>query len=276
MSRAAHDRLIGLVPAAGRATRLGLLPCSKELFPIGFVRAPDGTIRPKVVSHYLLEKMRAAGTRDALIVLRPGKWDVAEYYKDGASIDMNLAYLLAEEPLGPPFTLDHAYPFVRDATVLFGFPDILFEPMNAFAAATARLDVTGADLVVGTFPPHPHELFDIVDAGEDGRVRRLDVAPGAEVPRGIEQRAWVFAVWRPAFTEFLHDEVGRLRAVAASGAAGARPEWPVASAIAAAVDAGLHVNSVYFPDAAYTDVGKPERLEAAIYRSHLIDLIDPR
>ena len=55
-----------------------------------------------------------------------------------------------------------------------------------------------------------------------------------------------------------------MRALAQSGAAGPQPEWPVGSTIDAAIEAGLHVNSVYFPTARYTDIGKPERLVRAL------------
>ena len=54
--------VVGLIPAAGRAERLGPLPCSKELLPIGFRETPRGPA-PKVAGHYLLERFRAAGVR---------------------------------------------------------------------------------------------------------------------------------------------------------------------------------------------------------------------
>ncbi|WP_233744930.1 hypothetical protein [Leptodesmis sichuanensis] len=57
--------VIGLIPCAGQATRLAPLPLSKELYPVGLRSLPDGKLRPKVVSHYLLEKMRLAGIRKA-------------------------------------------------------------------------------------------------------------------------------------------------------------------------------------------------------------------
>jgi glucose-1-phosphate thymidylyltransferase len=51
--------VIGLVPAAGRARRIAPLPCSKELYPIGFQRMKGmEELRAKVVSYYLLEKFR--------------------------------------------------------------------------------------------------------------------------------------------------------------------------------------------------------------------------
>ncbi|MGH8772647.1 MAG: hypothetical protein ACREV2_15955, partial [Burkholderiales bacterium] len=68
--------VVGLIPAAGRALRLKPLPCSKELYPIGFHEAEPGVpFRPKVVCHYLLEKMRAAGITQVCIILLRGKWD---------------------------------------------------------------------------------------------------------------------------------------------------------------------------------------------------------
>ncbi|MGH7410208.1 MAG: dTDP-glucose pyrophosphorylase, partial [Candidatus Methylomirabilis sp.] len=62
--------VIGLLPAGGEARRLAPLPCSKELYPLGFRSVDEGrSLRPKVACHYLLEKMRAAGITRAYIVL---------------------------------------------------------------------------------------------------------------------------------------------------------------------------------------------------------------
>jgi hypothetical protein len=67
------EHVVGLLPAGGQGTRIGPLPFSKELFPIGFRSHKEGQdLRPKVVSHYLLEKMRLAGIQEVYIVLRPG------------------------------------------------------------------------------------------------------------------------------------------------------------------------------------------------------------
>jgi glucose-1-phosphate thymidylyltransferase len=63
--------IVGIVPAAGQATRISPLPCSKELYPIALRRGQSGA-RPKVVSHYLFEHMRQAGIRKAYVILREG------------------------------------------------------------------------------------------------------------------------------------------------------------------------------------------------------------
>ena len=48
---------IGVVPAAGQAVRISPIPCSKEIYPIGFsATSPEGTVHPKVAGQYLLEK----------------------------------------------------------------------------------------------------------------------------------------------------------------------------------------------------------------------------
>ncbi|RMD74724.1 MAG: nucleotidyl transferase, partial [Chloroflexi bacterium] len=67
--------MIGLIPAGGMATRLGPLPCSKELLPVGGWAEPDG-LRPRPIITYLLAQWQRAGITRAFIVVKPGKWDI--------------------------------------------------------------------------------------------------------------------------------------------------------------------------------------------------------
>jgi len=55
--------------------------------------------RPKIVSHYLLEKMRRANVSKVYMILRKGKWDIPAYFGDGKMLDMHIGYLLMELPL---------------------------------------------------------------------------------------------------------------------------------------------------------------------------------
>lgn len=97
------EPIIGLIPAAGQGTRISPLPMSKELFPIGsrMVAGRAGP-RPKVVCHYLLEKMQRAGVGQAFFILRPGKWDIPNFLGDGADLDIgtpaNLAKAIEQHP----------------------------------------------------------------------------------------------------------------------------------------------------------------------------------
>ena len=99
------NELIGLIPAGGQATRIAPLPCSKEIFPVGFRKInEEEEVRPKAVCHYLLEKMRLAGVTKSFIILREGKWDIPTYLGDGTLLDMHLAYLMMGLPYGAPYT----------------------------------------------------------------------------------------------------------------------------------------------------------------------------
>src|SRR2546427_9774691 len=169
-----RHEVIGLIPAGGQANRIAPLPCSKELYPVGF-RSIDGEqgARPKVVCHYLLEKMRVAGITTAYIVLREGKWDIPTYLRDGAMLGMHFAYLMMDAPFGVPYTLDQAYPFVQDAVIAFGFADILFRSEDAFSRLLARKSASEADAVLGLFPADRPEKVDMVEIDDKNYVRQI-------------------------------------------------------------------------------------------------------
>ncbi len=253
---AKRPRIIGLIPAAGYATRLGPLPCSKEIYPIGLRPDPDGSgMRPKVVSHYLLEKMRRAGIEQAYIVLREGKWDIPAYFKDGALVDMHLAYLIVDVPYGAPYTLDQAYPFVRDSLVTLGFPDILFSPDDGYARILRHQAQSGADVVLGLFPADRPSAADMVAVDARGRIERIVIKPRTTDLR----HTWGIAVWTPAFTEFLHNYLAELPVPTENST-----ELFVGDAIQAGINSGLKVEGVQISDTPFLDIGIPENLARAL------------
>lgn len=239
------EPLVGLLPAAGHGSRLGRLPCSKELLPLG---AADGG-PPQPVSRYLLEELREAGVARAFWLLRAGKWDIAEYY-GGALGGLELAYRLIERSGGVPHTLDAAYPFVRGSWVALGLPDILYPP-GAFAQAVATCDGQ-ADAWLGLFPALEPARSDMVAVDEAGFVREVAVKPAATAL----SESWGLALWSPRFTEFLHAFVARC------GPEPAR-EVQLGHAFAAALRAGLVIGSVRFPDP-FLDIGTPQGYQRAL------------
>jgi glucose-1-phosphate thymidylyltransferase len=252
--------IVGIVPAAGQATRISPLPCSKELYPIALRRGESGA-RPKVVSHYLFEHMRQAGIRKAYVILREGKWDIPAYFNDGtALLDMHLAYLMMRQPFGSPFSLDQAYPFVREAIVALGFPDMVFWPDDIFIRVIARHAQSDADVVLGLVPCDRPYTADMIEIEGSGRVRRFVIKQRETSLR----YTWVAAVWTPTFTKFMHDY---LDDAIRSGEA-TRRELFVGDVIQAATDHGMHVDSVTFSDGGYVDIGSPEMLER-IHRGEL-------
>jgi glucose-1-phosphate thymidylyltransferase len=262
--------IIALIPSAGRATRITPLPCSKEIFPLGLAPfGKEGGIRPKVVCHYLLEKMRLAGAKKGFIILRHGKWDIPGYCGSGSFVDMDLAYLLVEKSLGPPYSVDQAYAFVEHARVVFGFPDILFQPDDVFIRLLEKQKMTGADVILALFPTRDYQQMDMVQAKSDGRVVAMHLKP--------DQTdlcfAWVCAAWSTEFTRFMHDYLQ-----GASPGQSAEPidaidekistvpmgEISVGHVFKAALQHGIHIQSVAFPTGSYVDIGTPEGLNKAL------------
>lgn len=255
MARSAPP-VVGLVPAAGRADRLGDLPCSKEIFPVGF-RDAGGVRRPRPVCEHLLEALRQAGVRRAFVLLRKGKWDVPALLgrglDPGAGDGLHLAYLALDPTASVPETLDCAYPFVSDCRVALGFPDILFEPRDAYRHLVARQAATEAPVVLGLFPAERPEKTDMVELDDSGRVRRLVIKQAGAALR----YTWSIALWTPEFSRYLHDHLARRDA-------GTARELYVGDVIQAAIDDGLEVEAVAFPEGSCLDVGTPEDLERAV------------
>jgi dTDP-glucose pyrophosphorylase len=257
----------GLLPVAGQGLRLAPLPCSKELFPIGFRRdARTGELRPEVASHHVLEKFQRAGIGNAYVILRSGKWDIPAYFLDGEVAGLHLAYIVISDSAGPADTLDKAYCFVREHTIAFGFPDIQFGPDDVFTRLLDHLNARSADIVLGLYPAANVTAMDMVDIDESGRVRALVLKP-----RATELRyTWVCAVWQPAFTEFMHAFVVSDRVKSDRSAYGdidAGGDLPIGLVIKAAVEHGIKAYALRFDRESYIDIGTPDDLAEVIRRS---------
>ena len=246
--------IVGLVPAAGRATRIRPLPCSKEILPVGLMSHQPG--QPRAVCEFILEAIRDAGAERAYLVLRDGKWDIPAYLGDGHALGLPLGYLLMRQPHGVPYTLNQAHPFVGDATVLLGFPDIVFKAeAPVFPRLLHTLDATGAAVALGLFPTERPEKGDMVDTDAEGRVRDIVIKSETTPLR----QGWVVAAWTPVFTDFLRHYVREHDAQRAARN-GTPDETHVGHALLAALDAGHDVRGVPIPDGRYIDIGTPDQL----------------
>ena len=267
----APREVVGLVPAAGLAKRLQPFPCSKEMYPVGFVLdEKTGRPRPKVAAQYLLEKFRAAGITKAYLVIRDGKWDIPNYFRDGSLVNLSVAYIVIPGSLGPPDTIDRAYPFIEQTRVAFGFPDILFGPDDAYRQLIERQEQTGADIVLGLHRIEETRAWDMVDSDEEGRVRDIVMKP----PTTTLTFGWCCALWTPVFSEFLHrflraEETRHKLGQLASAANDPGGDLAVGVVLQAALKAGLAMQSVKFHGERYLDIGTPENLARAVRQFNL-------
>lgn len=241
------DRLVGLVPAAGKATRLGRLPCSKEVYPLGLGEAP-GDRRVRVACESLLDGFDAAGVDHVYVVVGHGKWDVLAYLGQRSVGGTPLAYIVIEDSPSTCHTVDAAKPFVDDALVAFGFPDILIEPRDCVVRLRDHQRLTGADLVLGLFRAERPSKMDMVELSAAGTVQRIVIKPSTTT---LED-TWILAVWTPRFTRFLHDYVREK---------GDQAREPfVGDAVQAAIEAGWRIEALRIPGGRYRDIGTPEDL----------------
>ena len=243
-----NAELVGLIPAAGRARRLGKLPFSKELLPVG-LRESGSVVR--LACDALLEALGAAGAARAYVVVRDEKLDVVRHLGAGEDFGVPLAAICVRDSRSLPESLDRAWPFVRESRVALGFPDVEMGPPDALARVGARQLETGADLVLGLFPAARPETTDMVEVDSSGRVRRIEVRPRTTTLRSC----WLVAVWGPRFTEHLHATV--------ASASATDGELQIGAVVAGALDAGLDVRGLELPGAWYRDVGTPADLAAA-------------
>jgi glucose-1-phosphate thymidylyltransferase len=145
----------GIVPAAGRGSRIQPLAFSKELLPVGS-RTEDGIERPCAVSEYLVERLVCGGADKICFVISPGKSDIMEYF--GASYGATpIVYVVQQRPVGLCDAVFSAQPVVdRDAPVVIGLPDTVWFPEHGLAELSDDI------LSFLLFPVERPEFFDAV------------------------------------------------------------------------------------------------------------------
>jgi glucose-1-phosphate thymidylyltransferase len=154
-------RIVGVVPAAGQATRLQPLDCSKELVPV----------RGRPVMDHLVERMRAAGVEELTVVTRPEKTDVVEHA-------LAVGARVVE---GRPASVGESLALgLEDAdavdVVLIGFPDTVWDPVDGFLRLVDALEDHAAALGLFRTPELSRSDVAVV---EDELVRAIEVKPTA-------------------------------------------------------------------------------------------------
>ncbi|MEZ5317463.1 MAG: sugar phosphate nucleotidyltransferase [Vicinamibacterales bacterium] len=231
-------RAIGLVPAAGKGVRLGL-PYPKELYPI--IR--DNRYKP--VSQFVVDGLVTAGVTDIVVVINETKAQLIGYFGNGRRFGCDLTYVVQEPARargastspGLADALDAGYHQVRDRVVFFGMPDTIMEPHDVFARAWAG-SAPDDDVVLVLFPTTRPEKFGMVHVDGDGRVLEVVDKPAHTTLREM----WGCLIWRPPFTEFLHDAVER-------------GENDFARILNDAIAAGLRLRGVSMPEGTFRDLG---------------------
>src|SRR4051795_11333839 len=178
----------GIVPAAGRGSRIQPLAFSKELLPVGS-RSDKGFDRPCAVSEYLIERLILGGADKICFVISPGKSDILEYYGDRYG-SAELAYVVQPTACGLCDAVFRASTVVGGSDdVLVGLPDTVWFPKTALGA------LPDGDLSFLLFPVDHPEFFDaVVLDGE--RIREIQVKQA-----GAESN-WIWGAFRMSAAGF--------------------------------------------------------------------------
>ena len=219
--------VIGVIPAAGHATRLGGERGSKEAIELAG--------RPLL--DYLVESLRAAPCSEIRLVTRPEKADVIELARA-----RGLTVIVASpESVAHSLALGVAGCDDED-TVCFGFPDCLWEPVDGFATLVRAVE-RGDEIALGLFRTNEPESYDPVvladPASRSGRVERVEVKP----ERASSNLTWGCAAGRARALRPLEHERD--------------PGEYFAARCRDGVVAGYWLSDVWI------DLGTPERLAAA-------------
>ncbi len=254
------DHVVGIIPAAGKGSRLAPFPCPKELFPVGYQDyLVDGEIqkRPKVVSQYLIENIIHAGARRLYIVLGEDKHDIMRYYGDGHRLGVDIAYLYQEKLLGMPYAINLARIWLNRETIVFGMPDTIIEPRDAFKRLIGFHRSEGCELTLGLFLAENPSKFGMVETD-----RQRNVVFIVDKPRESKlTHMWGCACWSPAFTDLL-DEYLRAQPFAGT-------EVVLGDVFFHAVRSKMRVKALTFDDGKYMDIGTADELNSALRKFHL-------
>lgn len=238
-------RFIGVLPAAGRGTRLAPLRYPKELLPMVYEPAAGaaGGVQVRAVAEYSLEAMAAAGVGRAVVVVAPWKLDVVTYFGDGACVGLDIGYVFQEEARGLPYAIDLARPWTRGGHVVFAMPDTIVTPRDALECLKRRYLDTGADLALAVFPTDEAHRLGPVVLDADGNVTQVVDKP----ERPPARNTWGAAVWGDRFAALLHEELDKT--------APGHGEPVLGHYFDLAVRRGLRVVAQQFPDGSFEDAG---------------------
>ena len=231
---------VAVIPAAGIGSRLAdSVSGSKEVADVG---------GEPVIAH-VLRRLARASVAEVVVVLRVGKEDIPAAL--AAYDDVDLTYIVVDES---PSELHSVAAGVRSAegrVVALAYPDVLFQPQDAFSSLLERLETTDADVVLGLFPTARPERVDMVALDARGRPTEVVIK---QPDRGLLY-SWSIAVWTPRFSGFLSDFLAGVDPMAS--------EPSVGDVVQAAIDEPLAVDAAVFEKGHYLDVGTPDDLQEA-------------
>jgi glucose-1-phosphate thymidylyltransferase len=190
--------VIGLIPCAGRGSRLSL-PFSKELFP------NVHTLTYKPVILYTINAMKRAGIHHFVVTINPQKMDIVKFLGNGKQFGVSISYCVHPEPRSLPESIEESYHLIKDKTVVFAMPDTYVEPANFLQTLlnSHRMDST-SEVTLACFKTEKPGKYGMVQFSEETKI--VDTIVDKPTSTHLVWM-WGAMVWNPIYTEEIHQFV---------------------------------------------------------------------
>ncbi|MEM9030140.1 MAG: toll/interleukin-1 receptor domain-containing protein [Pseudomonadota bacterium] len=266
------EKVIGIVPGAGRASRIGGF--FKELTPIN-VNETDSS-RFVVVSEQIIEAIRQAGASPIYFVLNSEKGFISDYFNKSDLFSSDNLFFSFQSSLdqyyGMPFAIDKVFEETKGKTVLLGMPDTIIEPHDAFQILLRNFDSNKSDLELGIFKTQKGSYGGYVEFDSKTHLVKSHVDKTSKnFPFESADNAWAIACWNDRFTNFLHEYVESSRDSYKYTGFGEFRELLFGDIIDAAINSpNLRVCADYISNDSgyYLDVTEPSKYFDAVLHYH--------
>ena len=202
MTSTKSEQFVGIIPAAGKGTRLSSIVFPKELVVLPYKKTKEQKIHDmRVACEFCIECLSDANVNLAYVVISSDKLGIVNFLKDGNNLGLKLGYVYQAGSKGLPEAIDCVYPFIENKSVVLVFPDTIINPTVAISNMLQEFKSRDEDVVLGIFDTeYPSELCQVV---YDKNYQVMELFDKDKIVR--VKNTWGTAAWRPRFNQFLHE-----------------------------------------------------------------------
>jgi glucose-1-phosphate thymidylyltransferase len=244
MNSTRAERFVGVLPAAGLATRLSSYNYPKELLPV--LQTVDNQIATRPLISFSTDQFQLASLRDVYVVTSTLKLELCKFLGDGAQWNMKFGYFFQEIANGLAHAIALAGQWEQRRHLCVALPDTLIRPASAMDELCEIVASGGHDLMLGVFPTDRPFALGPVRIGPAGDVLEILDKPNAT----DLNNTWGLAILSPAFVRFLSTFLKSTP----------EPEPKLGDVFSLALRSTLKVGARYFANGTFDDLGTPNSL----------------